>query len=915
MSQELDELVRDAYALPYGRARSALLEQVVARADAEGEDEAAFDHRLKLAFAYSQGGEPRLSFAPFARCVADLDADPQRFAAFTYELLWGYKAIVHTMTLFPEISLRQTLGMLDEMQRRYADAGYGLHAVHQHRWIVAFHLGDRDAAEEHFRAWSLAPRDLLSDCVGCDPNEQVRHLHWVGRDTEAVSLGLETLEQRLRCVEQPHEMQTTLLPSLVAQDRVAEARDAHHRGYRAMRTLAAQLPGYTQHLRFATATGNLDRALEIFCRHIHELTDPPHPFAAMEFRAVASRMLNELAETEPSATIDDEHGVGSDPALLAARYAGQARDLAARFDARNETTHQSERIEHLLAEQRWVPHLPLLALPTAPARDTPGLGPLDDGEAAATSSPAEPEIPRPPSLEPEPLPDPVAVDVDALLDLVDDALREHRPEVARVALDRFTDERPEPDQSEQERGRLAYARSGLADGDGQDDAARSALRTALVHFDAAEDEIGINRTRATLGLLLAAGGDVDEATATADAALAWLVEHDEPRRRGRWPLQRTMLDRAAGRAEQAYEGLRALFAEGSGTQERDEHVALLLAQEELSLGRAAEAAGAATRAFRSADPVRWRWARRFRADARRGSDDPAGAIEDRLEALGGTDEIPDAAADPRLVLELAEDYLAAGRTSDAVEAGEVALRLALQDQDDTEPFQHARLLLLRGYKELEEPALALEQVQAIEAVLVDDPPPRFLGGLMEEKGELSARLGRHADAVPAFVRSAEAFGRADLPTARLRALRWALDCATRNGALEQAAALWQEAFDLGEQLDEDDHEGWFHRGWLWIEHGQAELRTGRQREAIADFERSEATFHRGGLPDQATEAVLQRAEATGADLDELRAVFLAVPEQSNPWYRSGWLLADRLRAAGQTPAAEELEARLEAGAE
>ena len=303
------------------------------------------------------------------------------------------------------------------------------------------------------------------------------------------------------------------------------------------------------------------------------------------------------------------------------------------------------------------------------------------------------------------------------------------------------------------------------------------------------------------------------------------------------------------------------------------------------------------------------------ADARRALGDVAGAIEDRLEAIAGTAEIPDAAGDPRLVLDLAEDYLAADHASEAVEAGEVALRFARQVPDDTEPFQHARLLLLRGYKALDEPALALEQVRAIEEVLVDDPPPGFLGGLMEEKGELTARLGRHAEAVPAFVRSAEAYGRADLTTARLRALRWALDSATQDGAFERAAALWQEAYDLGEQLDEDDREGRFHRGWLWIEHGQAELRAGRQAEAVADLRRAEATFHAAGLPDQATEAVLQRAQAEGADVDELRGLFVAAPEQSNVWYRSGWLLADRLRADDRSSEADELEARLEAAAE
>jgi tetratricopeptide (TPR) repeat protein len=919
MSQELDELVRAAYQLPYGRAKSALLEQVVARAEAEGEEEAAFEFRVKLAFAYSEGGEPRLSFTPFGRCVADLDADPQRFAQFRRSLLWGYKSIVHSMTYFPEIGLQQTLAMLDEMERRYVDAGFGLHAVHEHRWLVAHHLGDREAAEGHFRTWSATPRDGLSDCIGCDPNEKVRHLTWVGQHAEAVALGLQTLAQDLPCDAQPREMQTALLPALVAEGRFVEARDAHQRGYRDMRTRSGQLPGYAAHLRFATATGNLDRAQEILARHVHELAEPRDPFSAMEFQAVATRLLTELVDADPTAVVDDEHGAPTDAAVLAERYAAAARGLAARFDARNETTHQSERVEHLLTEDRWVDHLPLLALPSAPAQ-VPAPVPVEETSddvdptraGVVPTSTAAPEASRPPRTKT--LPEPADVEVDALLDLVDDALRERRPDVARAALDRFAEARPEPDRTEQERGRIAYARSELADDDGLGDDARDALRVALIHFDAAGDELRLHRTRATLGLLLAQAGDLDEATATADDALAWLAEHDEPRRRGRWVLQRSMLDRAAGREERAYEAVRTLFAEGSGTLERDEHVALVLAQEELARGRYAEAAGAAERALRSTDPGRWRWSRRFRADARRALGDATGAVDDRLEALAGTAEIPDAASDPRLVLELAEDYLAADRASDAVETGEVALRFALQQPDDPGPLEHARLLLLRGYQALDEPALALEQVLAIEDLMTEDTTAGFRAGLLEEKGELMARLARHSEAVPVFVRSAEAYGRADLATARLRALRWALDCATRDGALEQAAALWQEAYDLGEQLAEDDREGWFHRGWLWIEHGQAELRAGRQPEAVADFTRAEATFHAAGLPDQATEAVLRRAETTGADLDELRGLFVAAAEQSNVWYRSGWLLADRLRAADRAAEADELEARLEEAA-
>lgn len=916
MSAELEELVRDAYALPYGRTRSALLEQVVDRAEAEGEAAAAFDHRIDLATAYIQGGEPRLVFAPFARCLADLDADPQRYAPFAARLLWTYKGVINAMTHFPEITLAQTYAALDDMARRWQAGGHSPHAVHQYRWVVAHHLGDQVAAEQHFRAWSSSERDELSDCVGCDPDDRIQHLQWVGRDDEAVTLGLATLTQTFSCVEQPQQTQTTLLTSLVAQGRLDEALDAHRRGYRALRTRAAKLSGWGAHVRFATATGNLERALEILTRHVHELVSPPHPFAAMEFQAIASRTLRELAEADPTAVVDDEHGVGSDPALLAVRYAASARDLAAQFDTRNATPHQGARIEHLLAEEHWVDRLSLLSLPTTTtttthAAEDAGPPPAD---VAVPAAEAPPELAASPTTEPEPLPDLADVGTEGLLDLVDDALRRHRPDVARQALDRFTTERPDAEQNEQERGRAAYAESELAYEDGGREESRDALRVALVHLDAAGDDLRLHRARATLGSLLAADGEIDEATATADGSLAWLVEHDELSRRGGWALQRALLDRAAGRTEQAYDGLRSLFAEGSGTVERDEHVALLLTQEELERGRYAEAAGTASRAIRSADPVRWRWARRLRADARRASGDATGALEDRLEALAGTTGVPDAATDPRLVLELAEDHLAAGHASDAVEAGETALRLAQRDPDGGRPVEDARLLLLRGYKELAETALALEQVVAIKDLMPDDVPPRFRAGVLQEQGELNAQLGRSPEAVASFLAAAAIRAAEGSAALQVRALRWALDCVGRDGDLERSAVLREEAFEASGAIPEDDSERWFHQGWLWIERAQAHLRANRTDDALGAYAHAEATFHRGGLGDLATEAVLQRAEAVGADVDELRALFVAAQERGNPWYRSGWLLADRLRTADRGVEADALEAELESAA-
>ena len=405
---------------------------------------------------------------------------------------------------------------------------------------------------------------------------------------------------------------------------------------------------------------------------------------------------------------------------------------------------------------------------------------------------------------------------------------------------------------------------------------------------------------------------MDEATATADEALAWLIEHDEPARRAGWALQRVRLDRAANRADEAYAGLRRLFAERTDSQERDEYVALLLTQDELARGNAAEAAGAATRATGSRNPEWWRWSRRFRADARRALGDTEGAIEDRLEALAGSAEVPDAATDPALVLDLGDDYLVADRVSEGAGAAEVALRLLGAD-GRPDLRERARLQLLGAYRRLREPALALEQVAALQDDVTDETPPLWRAQLLGERGSLLLWLSRWTDARAALVEAAAAYAGADDPGGQVRSLRQAHAAALESGAREDALALWEQAVQAGEGLPEGA-ERWFQQGWLWVERAELDLQTGDRDAARAAFDRAESTFHRGGFGDQAAEAVLRRAEGVGADVDDLRAIFVAAEPAGDPWFRSGWLLVDALAAAHHDDESARLAAELEATA-
>src|SRR5205814_10528616 len=113
------------------------------------------------------------------------DKHPDQFdRADEATLLWHFKYMVSGMTKFPEIPLARTYDVLDDMERRFRSSGHGLAPVYHYRWLVAEHIGD-PSADEWFAKWSAAPRDELSDCVGCDPSSKVDHLSARARDEEA----------------------------------------------------------------------------------------------------------------------------------------------------------------------------------------------------------------------------------------------------------------------------------------------------------------------------------------------------------------------------------------------------------------------------------------------------------------------------------------------------------------------------------------------------------------------------------------------------------------------------------------------------------------------------------------------------------------------------------------------------------
>src|SRR2546421_22005 len=184
--ERLWSLLRQAEELPFGGNRTALVEQVIAEADAGRHPMLAFQARMAGTTCYIYGGEPAKSVETFAWCLAEFDRDPAGYAESRVSLLWHFKSTVTALLAVPETPLARVGEVIDDMERRWAAGGYSPHAVYSLRHLVARHVGDEKAAWSWYHKWLASPRDRLSDCAACDPGRQVRWLTRPGRDSDAI---------------------------------------------------------------------------------------------------------------------------------------------------------------------------------------------------------------------------------------------------------------------------------------------------------------------------------------------------------------------------------------------------------------------------------------------------------------------------------------------------------------------------------------------------------------------------------------------------------------------------------------------------------------------------------------------------------------------------------------------------------
>ncbi|TDC39850.1 hypothetical protein, partial [Micromonospora sp. KC213] len=937
-NDDLWRALHEVHNMPYGVGQIAALEQLIRRAEADGDRHLAFAARMQATTSYVYGGEPAKSFVTFSWCLAEFDRDAQPYhQRFTHQLLWHFKYMVNAMLKFPELPLDRTRAVLDDMERRYRDTGHTPQAVHKHRYLVARHVGAHDEAAEWYRRWLTTPRDALSDCAGCDPTTQVQHLIEVGRPDEAVALAEPVLSGRLHCTEQPQAILTALLPAYLGTDRRDAARDAHREAYRRLRANLSDLWDIADHVEFCTVTGNGARALELVERHLDWLDRAPTPAAAMHFAAAAAAALRQA----PGGLTVHRRAFGDRPAgevpvdTLADELAGAATALAARFDARNGTRHQSELIDRRLAAGPEGEHLPL----SASVRRRPASTPT------ATPAPRR-----------EPVPVPAGADAEELLDLAEECWRTHRRDGLLAALRAYDERFAGTDQPPAVVARRLELR--VAEVDESADEARAeaieANRRALAAWQEVPDPLRAQVVAGRLGALLCMSDvDADEGLSLVRTSVDYLDDHGDQRERAaahdrlalayvhreRWTEALAAVERAAAEADvdpwlaarTALHRVHVLERMEHGEQVREaadraRRLARAVGADDmltfacLAYARWADDPADAVAACDEALPVAPAGARLAvrvaRGQAFMVADRAADAIEDFAEAVTLCVE-QGAEGDAFLRWDLANAYRAAGRLSEAAEVAEEAVigldRLGAQAEAD-----RCRHLLAGVYAGLgeTEPALALLDQLADNLDGPDNLPHR--AEVLEQAGDILYQGDRDALAAERFDAAATAYRLAQLRVDELRARRRQLLALFWAGDLPAAVALIDVVDAVAGALaglPEEPPVVTYERA-LAAEAG-ARVLAGEERlvaaldrlDGVAGRLRSIEAFGEAAQVDLLTGELLLRGDQPTDAERLLRPVLGGLPPDSRLASRAAWLLANALDALHRPDEATDLRTR------
>jgi hypothetical protein len=372
---ELRAQLAHAGQLPHGVGQTSALEDVVRHADAGSHRQLAFAARRKLANAYCVDRQWDKAFPLFARCLSEYDQKPDGYGPEEdWALRQWYAYIVTTMAEFPEITLAQINGALDDVEGRFKAGGHSLREVHAARRFVAQQAGDWDEEERCYRLWQASGGPQPGNVW--DFEAEIERLVLRGDPASAeraLALAAPVLAGQRTFTEPSFPILCLMLLPLARAGELAQAAELYHRARLQMKDGVHRYEYSAMLHEFCALTGQAHQGLadlQVRLRGWYTLNRPSGKLRYATAVAVLCRELVAVGlggHTVKASSPQDVINL----ATLGEQSQGVALDLAARFDERNGNAWQGNQTRTWLTAPPVTTALRLKPTAAPPARLAP----------------------------------------------------------------------------------------------------------------------------------------------------------------------------------------------------------------------------------------------------------------------------------------------------------------------------------------------------------------------------------------------------------------------------------------------------------------------------------------------------------------------------------------------------------------
>jgi hypothetical protein len=341
-------------ALLRGEERLARMWSIVERLGLEGNIDAKIvwlRNILRVAWKETRLDYTLRAFTELRR----IHAEEANYAWLSKDVRRYYKWLVEELPEYADVPLATLITIFDEMTEFYRKEIVSLRPVYSLRCRASVLMGKTNDADVWYKKWQATPGGESDDCAACEADRKITYLAYNERFEEALAEADPILRGQAFCEDSPETL-TRLVGAALHMKRTRLAVLLLRASEKHVRRTRSMLSSLAAHVVYQLMIGKETRARRmaiISLRRVKETINDFDRFAVYRscgMWAALSLIAGTSKRGIPRWLMPDNEGKAGEMVELpdvAGVCLEQAREIAVRFDARNQTSRYADRLTEL----------------------------------------------------------------------------------------------------------------------------------------------------------------------------------------------------------------------------------------------------------------------------------------------------------------------------------------------------------------------------------------------------------------------------------------------------------------------------------------------------------------------------------------------------------------------------------------